>query len=147
MNTNQFSSQQSPEKRNGAEGTNQVLTLRSGTGAPIFEPGPHTRIRRNPVRAIASLTWEGGPREVFGQIRDVSLTGCLLRTESTIPVDSDLDITITLVGARSEAGFEVRATVRRQTTIDGRRGYGLEFLFPSTRHRRAVQALYSETAR
>lgn len=125
----------------------QSLTLRSGTGAPIFEPGPHTRIRRNPVRAIATLTWDDGPREVFGQIRNVSLTGCLLRTESTIPVDTELSLTISLIGTDSEEEFDVRAVVRRNATIEGRRGYGLEFVYTAPEHRRAVQALYSETAR
>ncbi len=121
--------------------------LSSGTGAPIFEPGPHTRIRRNPTRAIAALTWNGGPREAFGQILNVSLTGCLLRTESTIAPDTELELTVTLVGAGSNEEFDIRAVVRRTTAVRGRQAYGLEFISSSTDEKIAIQKLYSETAR
>ncbi len=146
MNSSQSSTEVYPSKQNGAEATQDRLTLRSGTGAPIFEPGPHTRIRRNPVRAIASLTWDGGPREVFGQIRNVSLTGCLLRTESSIPRGTTLSMTISLIGAGSKEEFDVIAKVCRETTVEGRRGYGLEFVFESRNDKRTVQTLYSQTA-
>lgn len=128
------------------ESSSPTLSMPSGTGAPIFEAGPHTRIRRNPMRAIATLSWEGGPREVFGQIRNISLTGCLLRTEATIPVDTELSLTITLLGNGDETDYDVSATVRRTTTIDGRRGYGLEFNVERREHRRSVQILYAESA-
>lgn len=126
--------------------TDEKTGLRSGTGAPIFEHGPTTRIRRNPVRAIAALTWDGGPRRAFGQLVDVSLTGCLLKTETTIPRETEIEMSVSLLGTDDSTEYDVRAVVRRLAETDGRRGYGLEFLTDSTQERRAVQALYSSTA-
>lgn len=136
----------SPKADKSASSTLSV-SLRSGTGAPIFEHGPHTRIRRNPVRAIAAITWEDGPREAFGQLLNVSLTGCLIRTESTIEIDTELALRVTLAGSESDHSHEIYGVVRRATTVDGRRAYGIEFLTPSQRAKEAVQDLYSETAR
>lgn len=127
--------------------TDSTVSLRSGTGAPIFEPGPHTRIRRNPVRAFASLTWDGGPREIFGQILNVSLTGCLLKTETTIAADTEVELTITIIGGSGHTEFDVRGKVRRTTTVRERRAYGIELLADSKHEREQIQALYSETAR
>lgn len=129
----------------------EPTSLDSGTGAPIFEQGPTTRIHRKPVRAFAQLTWEDGPRRVFGRIHDVSLTGCLLKTETTIDEQTELQLSITLLGTgeddEGDDEFDVRATVKRTTTVAGRRAYGLEFCVDSRDEKRAVQALYSATAR
>ena len=122
-------------------------TLRSGTGAPIFEPGPQPRIRRNPTRAIASFTWDSGPREVYGQVVDISLNGGLLQTESTIDTGTELELSITLVGHGDEADYDLRAVVRRCDTRRGRQVYGLEFLTDSRKERQVAQALYSHTTR
>ena len=122
----------------------QTLTLRSGTGAPIFETGPTTRIRRNPIRAFARMTWDNGPRAVFAQLVDVSLTGCLLKTETTIEPGTEVELSVTLVGDEEE--YELGAVVRRNTTIGGRQGYGLEFCGDSSDERRTAKALYSATA-
>lgn len=127
-------------------GDESSLSLNSGTGAPIFEPGPHTRIRRNPVRAIAAVTWEDGPREIFGQILNISLTGCLLRTETTIAEGTELTMKITLIGDGQSSCFDVRTTVQRETTIRDRKAYGLEFTTECTEEKQSVQALYSATA-
>lgn len=133
---------ESPDIEDGSK-----TSLRSGTGAPIFEHGGVTRIRRNPVRAIAALTWDGGPREIFGQVVNVSLTGCLLKTSATIETGTELKITITIVAADTDAEYELRAVVRRNTTADGRPAYGLEFRTERPQQRRAARALYSATAR
>ena len=122
-------------------------SLRSGAGAPIFEPGPQTRIRRNPTRAIASATWQGGPRGTFGQILDVSLTGCLFRTESTIDTGTILQLSITVIRGGADLECELRGVVRRTTTVRGRQAYGVHFLTESKSEKEAVQALYSESAR
>lgn len=128
------------------ERTDSVMTLRSGPGAPIFESGTHTRIRRNPVRAFAAFNWPGGPREVFGQVRDVSLTGCLLKTESTIAPGTELSMSITVLGTGSREPIEVRGVLRRRTTSEGRQAYGVEFLSSTSAERQALQVLYSQTA-
>lgn len=128
------------------ESSDTGTSLRSGTGAPIFEPGPTTRIRRNPVRAIARLTWQGGPRQAFGRLVDLSLSGCLLKTETTIEPGTTIDLSVTLLGADDNDDYELRATVRRTTTVEGRQAYGLEFQTDSSHEKRTVQALYSMTA-
>ncbi|WP_158542366.1 PilZ domain-containing protein [Lujinxingia litoralis] len=121
--------------------------LRSGPGAPIFEPGPHTRIRRNPVRAIAMMTWDGGPRGIFGQVVNVSLNGCLVKTESTIADGTRLAITVTVIGGPEALKFELNAVVRRRTEVSGRRAYGLEFVSETSADRELAQQLYAETSR
>ncbi len=123
------------------------MNRRSGTGAPIFEAGPHTRIRRNPTRAIASFHWDGGPREVYGQILDISLHGGLLQTAATIPEGTRLHLTITLVGHGEEGQYELRGIVRRRQQSRDRQTYGLEFLTESSKERQIAQALYSHTTR
>ncbi len=124
------------------------LSLRSGTGAPIFEsrPGQPTRIRRNPSRAIAALSWDGGPRRVFGQVLNVSLSGCLLCTESSIAEGTELSFEITVIGDSREVPYTLQGVVRRETREEGRRAYGVEFLPRSSQERQTVQALYAATA-
>ncbi|RDV39239.1 PilZ domain-containing protein [Bradymonadaceae bacterium TMQ3] len=121
--------------------------LRSGPGAPIFEPGPNTRIRRHATRAIATMTWSGGPREIFGQVVNVSLNGCLVKTESTIADGTEVDLTVTVIGGPEVEKFALRALIRRRTEVAGRRAYGLEFVCESSEERELTQRLYAETAR
>ncbi len=145
MDTHPFDDNASADQGNSRDESS--LPLRSGTGAPIFESGPTTRIRRNPVRAIASATWDGGPPKVFGQILDVSLTGSLFRTESTIPEGTQLNLEITLIGCGEPTSFDVRALVQRTTTVRDRKAYGIAFITESGDEKQSVQALYSATAR
>lgn len=127
--------------------TGSAMTfLRSGTGAPMFEHGAQTRIRRNPVRAFVALTWDGGPRETFGQVVDVSLTGFLIKTESTIDVGTEVALTVTILNDE-DCEYEVRGIIRRATTRGGRQAYGVEFVTSTTDLREAAHALYSATAR
>jgi hypothetical protein len=123
-------------------------SLRSGPGAPIFEslPGQETRIRRNPSRAFAIIRRAGGPHRVFGQVNNVSLTGCLLCTESTLPEGSELGLEITVVGGSFSESLRVTGIVRRETREAGRRAYGVEFVAHTSRDREILQALYAETA-
>ena len=145
MDTHPFDDSSHTDQKNRRDESS--LSLRSGTGAPIFESGPTTRIRRNPVRAIASATWENGPPKVFGQILDVSLTGSLLRTETTIPEGTLLQLEITIVGGDEPTSFDVRALVQRTTTVRDRKAYGIAFVTESADEKQSVQALYSATAR
>lgn len=126
--------------------SDSVTSMRSGAGAPIFEPGPQTRIRRNPTRAIASITWSDGPRAVYGQVLDVSLTGCLVKTETTIEVGTELQFSVTLVGDGTSTNFDVRGRVCRRTRAEGRPAYGVAFITDSRHEKETVQALYSATA-
>ncbi len=122
----------------------QMEALSSGPGSPMFEQrGPTTRIRRAPVRAFASVTFEEGTREIFGQVLNLSPGGCLLRTEATIEKDATLHMDITLVGQGERCTAEVQAVVRRVTTDDGRKAYGIEFLKESKQDRQTLEWLYA----
>ncbi len=122
----------------------QPEALSSGPGSPMFEQhGPTTRIRRAPVRAFASVTFEGGPREIFGQVLNLSPGGCLLRTETTIPEGTELEMHVTIVGRGERSGADVKAIVRRATTDEGRRAYGIEFISEEREETRTLQWLYA----
>jgi hypothetical protein len=120
------------------------MEISSGPGAPMFEPGPHTRIRRQPVRAFASLTWSGGPREVFGQVVNISPGGCLLKTEASVPVGTTLELSITILGSGQRSVADVRAVARHATTESGRRAFGLEFVAECSKERETLQWLYAQ---
>ncbi|QED26476.1 PilZ domain-containing protein [Microvenator marinus] len=117
--------------------------LRSGPGAPIFEQsGPHTRIFRAPVRAIASVRFEN--REIYGQVLDLAPGGCLLKTESTIAEGTKIELRVTIIKHDSRSVAEVRGTVRRATESEGRRAYGVEFEAMDSSERNTLQWLYSQ---
>jgi hypothetical protein len=124
-----------------------TMELRGGPGAPIFEPGPHTRIRRAPVRSIATMTWTNGPREIFGQVVNVSPSGCLVKTESTIPDGTQLEMSITILGEGRRTTIDACGIVVRQTSVDGRRAYGVEFRPENRADRESLQWLYAEATR
>ena len=120
------------------------MSLSSGPGAIMFEPGPQPRIRRAPVRAIATMTWEGGPREVFGQVLNVSPGGCLLRTESTIALGTTLQLSVMIIGQGQRTQTQLRGVVRRVMDQDGRRAYGVEWVIAHPSHKEHAQRLYGE---
>ncbi len=124
------------------------ISLTSGPGAPIFEPGPNTRIRRSPIaRSIATMSWVGGPREIFGQVANVSPGGCLVKTESTIAPETIIAMTITIIGKGDPATFDVRGLVKHETTADGRRAYGIEFVANTPAERETIQWLQHAATR
>lgn len=129
------------------EDRDQKMTLGSGPGAPMFEHGPQTRIRRAPVRAIATVTWDGGPREVYGQVLNVSPGGCLLKTETTIEPGTRLEMSIIVISEGERAKADVEAVVRRRTEENGRQAYGLEFVALESSDKESVQWLYSQAMR
>ncbi len=130
-----------------AEDTQETITLRSGPGAPMFDPGEHARIRRAPVRAIASFTFLGGPREAFGQVLNISPGGCLLKTETTIPAGTLVSLEVLLVGGGRQIQAELEGVVRRRVQNDGRQAYGLEFLSDTHTDRQTAQWLYMQAMR
>jgi hypothetical protein len=140
-----------PGKNNFEIGANQdrdqKMTLGSGPGAPMFEHGAQTRIRRAPVRAIATVTWDGGPREVYGQVLNVSPGGCLLKTETTIEPGTRLEMSIIVISEGERAKADVEAIVRRRTEDDGRQAYGVEFIALESTDKESVQWLYSQAMR
>lgn len=131
-------------KTNAADSSGE-MAIGSGPGAVMFEQhGQHTRIRRAPVRAIAAITWENGPREVFGQVVNISPGGCLVKTESTIAPGTVLDIAITIIGNGKRSSADVCAVVRRETEHEGRRAYGVEFVAMTRGERETIQWLYGQ---
>lgn len=127
------------------EQKSQVMEIGSGPGAPMFEAyGAQARIRRAPVRAIASITWDGGPREIFGQVLNISPGGCLVKTETTIEPGTILDIAVTILGDGKRINADVTGVVRRETTEGGRRAYGVEFLTRNKAERETAQWLYGQ---
>ena len=119
-------------------------SLSSGPGAIMFEPGPQPRIRRAPVRAIATITWEGGPREVFGQVLNISPGGCLLKTETTIESGTELKLSVMLIGQGKRVSADMRGVVRRLTKEDGRRAYGVEWVAANAPEKESAQWLYGQ---
>ena len=116
-----------------------------GTGSPVFEQaGAQTRIRRAPVRAIATYQRAGsGGGDLFGQVLNLGLQGCLLRTEATILQGTQLQMTITIVGKAERTSAAVTGQVVRVTEHEGRKAYGVEFLAQTTREKETQQWLYA----
>ncbi len=128
-----------------SEANESTMSLSSGPGAPIFQHGAQTRIYRAPVRAIASVRF--ADKEVFGQIVDISLGGCLLKTETTIEEGTEVEMRITILGDMRRAVAEVRGLVRRTTTTEGRKAYGVELLANDPEEKRSLEWLYAQALR
>ncbi len=124
----------------------QRFTIGGGPGAPIFEPGPQTRIYRAPVRAICTITCEGHD-ETWGQVMDISLGGCLLKADAEYEVGTMLDIRITIIGMDHRAIANVRGRVRRRDSEAGHSLWGIELVAETREERRVHQWLYSQALR
>lgn len=120
-------------------------TLSSGPGAPIFQPGPQTRIYRAPVRAIGVAVI--GDREAWGQVIDVSPGGCLFKTDDPLEIGEEITLRVTLMSETRRAIAEVAATVRRRTGDGDRPAYGLEFRASTSEERQVLQWLYGQALR
>ena len=121
------------------------VTLGSGPGSPIFQPGPQTRIYRAPVRAIGVGTCNGV--EAWGQVLDISLGGCLFKTDDPVEVGAEITLRITIIGHGRRAVADVRGLVRRATTEGDRPAYGIELVGADSEERRVLQWLYSQALR
>ena len=124
---------------------NASLSLGSGPGAPIFQPGPQTRIYRAPVRAVAVAVVDGV--ENWGQVLDISLGGCLFKTEDPLEVGAEVELRITIIGAAHRAVAEVHGVVQRASEDGGRSAYGIELKAKNSDERRVLQWLYSQALR
>ncbi len=122
-----------------------AITLGSGPGAPIFQPGPQTRIYRAPVRAVAVAHCEGV--EVWGQVLDISLGGCLLKTDDALRVGSAIQMRITIIAEGRRAVADVQGRVQRATEDGGRTAYGIELIGADSDERRVLQWLYAQALR
>ena len=123
------------------------LSIGSGPGAVMFEPGAQTRIRRAPVRAIASVTVDNGPREIFGQVLNISPGGCLLSTEATLETGSIVEMSVTVIGDGFRARVDVDGVIRRRASDTDRPSYGVEFLAIDARDKQSLQWLYAQAMR
>lgn len=125
---------------------NNRLSLSSGPGAPIFQQGPQTRIYRAPVRAVAAARLADGT-EIWGQVLDISLGGCLFKADETLEVGDELELRVTIISEERRAVAEVDAVVRRAAEDGGRSAYGLELVAHSGEGRRVLNWLYSQALR
>lgn len=107
--------------------TPDEVDFESGFGAQVYEHGPQTRIRRAPVRGMATIRWEDGPDRIFGGIENVSPNGCLVKTEATIDEGTEVEFRLAAVGADERLEVEGTGVVRHTTEVDDRRAYGIEF--------------------
>lgn len=123
------------------------LSLGHGPGAPMFEPGPQTRIRRAPLQAIAAVTVDNGPREIFGRVLNISPGGCLLQTEATLEPGTFVDLKVTVLGQAEPIAVELSGVIRRQVEAGTRRQYGVEFMTVDANGREAVQWLWAQASR
>ncbi len=123
------------------------MSIGSGPGAVMFEPGPNTRIRRAPVRAIATVTVDGGPREIFGQVLNVSPGGCLLKTEATMETGTFVDMSITVIGDGFRARVDCQGVLRRREDSGTRKHYGVEFMAVDSQDKESLQWLYAQAMR
>jgi hypothetical protein len=127
-----------------AETSRTAMSIGSGPGAPIFEPGPQTRIRRAPVQAIAAVKIDNGPREIFGRVVNISPGGCLLQTEATLESGTFVDLKVTVLGQEEPIRVEVSGVIRRQVEDSSRRQYGVEFLAVDSSDKQSLQWLYGQ---
>lgn len=123
------------------------LTLSHGPGAPIFDQnGPHTRIRRAPVRAIGAMKLSN--KEIYGQVIDISSGGCLFRTESTLVEGQPFSMRITILDGSRRVVAEVSGDIRRIVTPkDERPLYGCAFNSETLQERQAQKWLYAQALR
>ncbi|TDP71831.1 PilZ domain-containing protein [Bradymonas sediminis] len=122
------------------------MSISSGPGAPMFEAGPHTRIRRAPLQAIAAVSVADGPREIFGRVLNISPGGCLLQTETTLESGTFVELNITVLGQEDPIRVEVAGVIRRQVTGQSRRQYGVEFLAVDSNDKKSLQWLYAQAS-
>lgn len=122
------------------------INLGSGPGAPIFQPGPQTRIYRAPVRAIAAARRADGTEE-WGQVLDISLGGCLFKADGELEIGAELELRITIISETRRAVAEVRGIVLRHTEDGGRSAYGIELFGRNSEERRVLEWLYGQALR
>lgn len=122
------------------------MSIGSGPGAPMFEGGDQTRIRRAPLQAIASVSVQNGPREIFGRVVNISPGGCLLQTEATLETGTIVDLNITVLGQEEPIRVKVGGAIRRQVDTQTRRQYGVEFMAVDSSDKRALQWLYGQAS-
>lgn len=125
--------------------SSQNLQLGSGPASPLYQFGPQTRIFRAPVTAVGAATC--GDREIWGQVLDVSLGGCLLQTNDELTIGEALDLRITIIGDGRRAIADVNGVVRRTSSTNGRAAYGIEFTPADSHARQTLQWLYTQALR
>lgn len=116
--------------------------LRGGPGAPMFE-GSHgaTRIRRTPVRAVASIADSEGRKESFSQVLNLSPGGCYIKGDVSLSEGDEVIMHITLLGGQRQR-IDVRAVVLRAEREGARCAYGMGFIAATAREREALEWLY-----
>ncbi len=92
------------------------------------------------LRAYVDIPTHLGPDVTMNQmITNISLSGCLVRTDTQLAVGSSLSLSIPISGGET---LRLRARVVREHGLDG---YGIGFEAMSDEHRRELALLIAET--
>ena len=129
-----------------SDGEPDSVRVESGHGAPIYEHGAQTRMRRAPIRGVASMTWEEGPDRVYGGLANISPHGCLVKTEATVEVGTEVELELAAIGTVPRLEVELTGEVRHATNLDERRAYGIEFGELDDENKRKLKRLYNLAA-
>ena len=120
--------------------------MASGPGAPIFQHGTQTRIFRAPVRALGVARLADGS-EAWGQVLDISLGGCLFKTDDPMNVGDEVELRITILAGQKRRVADVRGRIRRVDSDGDRPAYGVELVAANSDERRVHQWLYTQALR
>ncbi len=85
------------------------------------EAGERRGSPRQSIAGAVEITSDDPPVHVVGTVVNISLTGCKVRLDADLPLESPLDLRFSLAGAE----FQIRGTVRRKA---GDSAVGVEFL-------------------
>lgn len=99
------------------------------------------------MRAIAQARVVSNDREIYGQVINLALGGCLFATETTLADGERLELSVVVLAPKRRIVADVSARVVRRTEHGGRRAYGLAFIAESTDERQLLQWLYGQAMR
>ena len=133
--------------------THATSTNLPNNEASALNDASRRRSRRHPVRGICSMQPRSGPAQIFGGLIDVSPDGVLVKTEASLEVGARVTLQIDFVGTNDPESddeesdrdsIEAAGIVRRQTDVDGRTAYGIEFVQDDT-HRDTLLEEYEHS--
>lgn len=109
------------------------------TAVPVtFSQLERRNFSRLPCKIPARAVADSGPT-IIGTLSDISLNGCFIQTPHTIPVGSELEISLEV-----EEGPQSRALVRRSLPS---KGMGVEFTFMTVPNFRKLQNIARNSVR
>ncbi len=120
-----------------AGGSEAHISLAEAPPAPAFKE--RRASRRFPCDGVAEVIVLGGALRFTGQVRDLSATGCCLKTDLVFTLERGTQVEIVMMV--NHVQFRVMGGVRSNHKV---RGVGLEFINVSARCARFVRDLIVE---